>query len=93
MASEKIIINSPLVDENLNVLESADSFIKQTEDEFNTYDVIIEVSDLSMVPTAMFFSLRLRRNINFTVKLNDFPGANFIHSFLISGHIKEVTYG
>jgi hypothetical protein len=90
MVKKQLTLDYPLVDENLNTLESAEEFIKETSDEFTKYEVLINVNDLSMVPTALFFSLKPRLNINFKVKLGSFKGANFVHSFLISGHIKEV---
>lgn len=93
MAKKQLTVDYPLVDENLNVLESAADFIKETSDEFMNYEVLIDVPSLPMVPTAVFFSLKPRRNVEFRVKLGDFQGANFVHSFLISGYIKEVIRG
>jgi len=93
MAKKQLTVDYPLVDENLNTLEASNEFIKQTSDEFTEYEVLINVPDLHMVPTAMFFSLKARRNMKFKVNLGNFKGANFVHSFLISGYIKEVIRG
>jgi hypothetical protein len=90
MDEKQLTVDYPLVDENLNVLESAAEFIKKTSDEFSNYEVLINVDDLAMVPTAVFFSLKPRRNMSIKVKLGDFKGANFVHSFLISGYVRVV---
>jgi hypothetical protein len=90
MVQTELTLDYPLVDENFNTLEAAHDFIEKTNDEFQRYLVNVIVSNLTMVPTAMFFSLRKRNNIKFRITLGDFKGANFIHSFLISGHIFEV---
>ena len=91
MAQTEFTLDYPLVDENFNTLESANEFIDKTKNEFEKYAVNIIVNNLNMVPTAMFFSLRKRNNIKFKVHLGNFLGADFVHSFLLSGHIAEVT--
>lgn len=92
MGKKKLTLDYPLVDENLNVLEVASTFINQTLNELDTYEVTILVKDLKMAPTAMFFSMKNRRNMEFIVKLTRFKGSNFVHSFLKSGFIKEIVY-
>jgi hypothetical protein len=91
MAETELTLDYPLVDDNFNILESAKNFIEKTQNELQKYVVTIIVKDQTMVPTVMFFSLRKRNNIHFRVKLGDFKGVNFVHSFLLSGHIGEVV--
>lgn len=90
MAKTEFTLDYPLVDDNFNSLPEAEDFIKSTSDEFENYNVKIMVPDETMVSTAMFFSMRKRHNVNFTVHLGNFKGSNFVRSFLLSGHVKEV---
>lgn len=92
MVKTEFTLDYPLVDENFNTLEVAHGFIEKTNDELKKHLVTIIVKDVDMVPTAMFFSLRKRNNVSFIVNLGNFKGANFVYSFLMSGHISEVIY-
>lgn len=88
-----ITLDYPLVDDNFEVIEEkANDFIEKTNDESKKFIVNIKVRDMTMVPTAMFFSFRDRINIDFIVELGKFTGSDFIYSFLKSGHIKGVIY-
>jgi len=93
--NEYKLINKPFVDENFNEFEENKTLIKdflnEISDERIVHNVLIEVKDLDMAPTAIFFSLKKRINVRFTVKIWDFEGANFIHSFLKNSHIEEVV--
>jgi len=94
MDREKFIIDYPLVDKNFNpVSPASENFLEKTQDEFTKYEVTLKVHSLEMGPTAMFFSLKPIINIDFYVDIDDFPGSNFIESFLYQGHIKEIYHG
>jgi hypothetical protein len=90
MVKTELTVDYPLVNDNFETLETANEFIENTSNELNNYTVNVMVYDESMVATSMFFSLRKRHNIEFVVYLKNFKGSNFIHSFLLSGHVKEV---
>lgn len=92
MGVEKLFIDYPLVDDNFNSLEGAEDFAKKVSDEFQKFEVTIKVESLKMASTAIFFSLKPRLNVDFIVELEDFAGSSFVHSFLKSGHIKEIKY-
>lgn len=93
MDREKLVIDYPLVDENFNsILPASENFLDKTKDEFTKFDVTIKVHSLDMAPTAMFFSLKPRINIDFYVEMKEFTGSNFIESFLYQGHIKEIYH-
>lgn len=91
---DKIVLtlDKPIVDANLEPLELSKHFIKSTEDESKHYEVTIEVNNMDMAPTAIFFSLKPRANIDFDVKMSNFKGSDLIYSFLKSGHIREIYY-
>lgn len=91
MATVKLTVDYPLVNEELEPEESAESFIEKTSDEFKDYEVSIEVKDYNMVPTAVFFGLKPRRNMKFRVILSKFPGSDFVHSFLKTAYIEEIV--
>lgn len=92
MGKISLTVDKPLVDEQFNVLKISNDFLEKTNNERDNFLVHILVNDMSMVPTAMFFSLRKRINIDFVVKLSNFKGSDFVYSFLKSSHIKEIEY-
>ena len=92
MGKIALTVDTPLVNEKFEVLEASKDFLEKTQDERTNFIATILVKDMSMAPTAMFFALRKRINIEFCVKLNNFKGSDFIYSFLKSSHIKEIEY-
>jgi hypothetical protein len=89
------VIDKPFVDGNFQEIPENKNlvklFIEKTSDESVVHDILIDVNNLDMVPTAVFFSLKKRINANFTVRLGDFKGADFLHSFLKNSHVNEVV--
>lgn len=93
MDIKKLTLDYPLVNDNLEELEDAQRFIKETSDESKKYDVEIIIKDESMISTAVFFALKPRFNMNFKARLDFFKGSDILYSFLRSSHIEEIYYG
>ena len=92
MGYSEFTIDEPLVDANFNELDHnrAQEFIRRTVDEQTTYRVTVDVKNMDMVPTALMFSIKTYRNIEFIVRVYDFPGCEFVLGFLKSSKIKEL---
>lgn len=92
MDIKKLLIDYPLVDEDLNPNPDGVEFSQELMDEMQKHEVSINVNSFDMVPTAVAFSLKSRINADFIVNLKKFPGSDFVYSFLKSSHIKEINY-
>lgn len=94
MGKIPILVDFELVDQDLNPIESTSArFLELTGDELAEHEVTIEVNNRNMVPTAMVFCLRKRPNTTIVVNLAEFPGSDFVYSFLMSSqNIGVVNY-
>lgn len=92
MDIKKLTLDYPLVDDNLEELETAKAFIKECSDESKKYEIELVINDPKMISTAVLFALKPRINTNFKVKLSNFKGSDFVYSLLRSSHIKEIEY-
>lgn len=88
------VIDVPLVDNdfqeiNQEIKDEIVTVIEIPEEKLLT----IEVSDESMIPTAIMFSLRDHFYIKKMVVLSkDVQGWEFLYSFFLSGHIDYITF-
>jgi len=90
--TKEVVIDKPLMDDNLRENEEAKAVIESLQDEDIFYNLTILVHSKEMVPTAMAMSMSKRHNVEYHAKISRFYGVEYVFGFLKSSYFKTLEW-
>lgn len=91
MDKQRLDVDYPLVDKDFNLLPESEEVAKFLSDENTQYDFYIHVTNIDMVPTALYMSMSKRLNVDCHAIISEFDGNYYIYSLLSSSVFETVT--